>query len=121
MVYVALILGLAIHTNASAKPLTSKACVRLVDEHDKLSRGGIEKSLARNPASAHETLKAEQLALVERFLFIESQIRFRCPASKLPGLEITPPSKAQTAKAEKKRSRPRGPSLPLPKRKPARS
>ncbi|MHA1164216.1 MAG: hypothetical protein ACTSP0_01350 [Alphaproteobacteria bacterium] len=117
--YLSLILGVALPVNASAKPLTSEACVRLVDEHGRLSRGGIEKSLARDPASARDNIKAEQLALIERFLFIESQIRFRCPAVKLPGLEITPPSKAQTAKVEKKQSRPRGPMIPLPKRKPA--
>jgi len=120
-VFIGLILSAAIPVTGSAKPLTSEACVRLVNEHGKLSRGGVEKSLARDPAGERDSIKAEQLALIERFLFIESQIRFRCPTVKLPGLEITPPSKARTAKVEKNRSQPRGPSIPLPKRKPASS
>ena len=120
-VFLGLILSAAIPVRGSAKPLTSEACVRLVNEHDTLSKGGVEKSLARDPASERDNIKAEQLALIERFLFIESQIRFRCPAVKLPGLKITPPSKARTAKVEKNRRRPRGPSIPLPIRKPASS
>ena len=116
--FLGLILGVALPINASAKPLPSEACVRLVDEHDKLSKGGIEKSLAQDPATASENIEAEQLANIERFLFIESQIRFRCPAVKLPGLKTPAPSKAQAAKMEKKQIQPRGPEVPLPKRKP---
>lgn len=119
--FLGLILGAALPVTASAKPLPSEACVRLVDEHDKLSKNGIEKSLDQDPAKASENIKAEQLANIERFLFIESQIRFRCPAVKLPGLKISPPSKAQAAKLVKKKARSRGPMIPLPERKPAPS
>lgn len=117
--FLGLILAVALPANAPAKPLASEACVRLVDEHAKLSKDGIEKSLAQDPAKASETIKAEQLANIERYLFIESQIHFRCPAMKLPGLKTPAPSKAQAAKMGKKKVQPRGPMIPLPKRKPA--
>jgi hypothetical protein len=117
--FLGLILGVAFTANASAKPLASEACVRLVDEHARLSRDGIEKSLAQDPAKASETIKAEQLANIERFLFIDSQIRFRCPAMKLPRLKTPASSKAQKAKIDKKKARPRGPMVPLPDRNPA--
>ena len=114
-----LILYAALSANALAKPLTSEACVALVDEHNRLSKDGIEKSLAQDPVNASTNIKAEKLASIERFLFIESQIRFRCPAVKLPGLEIKAPAKTKAAKVEKKKIRSRGPKIPLPKRKPA--
>jgi hypothetical protein len=118
--YLSLILAMALPVNAWAKPLSSEACVKLTDEHNKLSKGGIEKSLAQDPAITSKKIKAEQLASIKRFLFIESQIRFRCPSVVLPGLEIRAPSKVKVIKVEKKQSRRRGPRIPLPERKPAR-
>lgn len=117
--FLGLILGVAFSAHASAKPLASEACVRLVDEHARLSRDGIEKSLTQDPAKASETIKAEQLANIERFLFIEGQISFRCPAMKLPGLKTPASAKAKAAKMDKKKVRPRGPMVPLPARNPA--
>ena len=116
--FLSLILGVALHVNASAKPLSSEECVRLVDEHAKLTRNGIEKSLAQAPPVISETSKTEQLASIERFLFLESQIKFRCPDVILPGEEEAVATKTPAVTLKKIQTRPRGPKVPLPERKP---
>jgi hypothetical protein len=108
---------------ASAKPLLSEACIKLVGEHKELRLGGIEKAMDHDPAKAGEILKPEELAQIERYLFIEGQIRFRCPEIRLPGSKKPALSKSKKAKIKgakpKPPKKPKGPPAPLPKRKPA--
>ncbi len=133
------LLGLSVlaasYGDAAAKRLSSKACVKLVSEHAELAMSGAEKAMNGDPENAGAALKKEQLARIERFLFIEGQIRFRCPEIKLPGLGAPKPSKTQAveleknyaaelkkkraAKLEKKRlMKQKGLVVPLPERKP---
>ncbi|GBE43193.1 hypothetical protein BMS3Bbin10_01269 [bacterium BMS3Bbin10] len=105
--------------DTAAKPLSSEACVKLVNEHTELAKGGIEEAMNQDPENAGAALNEEQLARIERFLFIEGQIRFRCPEVQLPGLGVPEPSKTQAAKLEKKKiKKPKGPAVPMPERKP---
>jgi len=109
----------ATHGDAAAKRLSSEACTKLAKEHTDLANGGIEQTMNGDPVKARTALKDEQLARIERFLFIEGQIRFRCPQTKLPGMGPPKPSKTQAAKLEKKQpKKPKGPVVPLPNRKP---
>ena len=117
------LLGLSIlalaHGDAAAKRLPGEACTKLAGEHTELVKSGIEQAMNGDPVKASTALKQEQLARIERFLFIEGQIRFRCPQIKLPGMETPKPSKTQAAKLEKKQpKKPKGPLVPLPMRKP---
>ena len=117
----------------SAKPLLSETCVKLVGEHVKLRKGGIEASMDHGPEKAGETMKPEELAKIERYLFIEGQIRFRCREIKLPGIKEPDLSKSKNSKIKKAKikeakikeakpvapKKPADPPAPLPKRKPA--
>jgi len=113
--------------DAATKPLSSEACVKLVNEHTELAKTGIEKVMDQGPENTGATLNKEQLARIERFLFIEGQIRFRCPEIQLPGLGVPEPSNAQAERLGKKKAaelekeslkKPKGPVVPLPRRKP---
>ncbi len=115
-----------------SKPLTSGACVELVNEHARLLKTGVETHMKGDPAVASSTLKPEQLANIDRFLFIEGQLRFRCPEVRLPGLGVPATSEAQAAKFQKRAKqeaaahrasqakKPKGPAVPLPDRNPKR-
>ena len=112
----------------SAKPLLSETCVKLVGEHVELRRGGIEAAMDHDPEKAGEILKPEELANIERYLFIEGQIRFRCPEIKLPGIKELNLSKSKNKKIKKAKikeakpvapKKPAGPPVSLPNRKPA--
>ena len=119
-----------------SKPLSSKACVALVNEHAKLLNAGVEKHMRGDPAVASSTLKPEQLASIDRFLFIEGQLRFRCPEVRLPGLGVPAKSQAQAAAFQKRAKqeaaahranqqknraeKTKGPGVPLPDRNPRR-
>lgn len=119
-----------------SKPLPSKACVALVNEHAQLLNAGVEKHMRGDPATASSTLKAEQLANIDRFLFIEGQLRFRCPEVRLPGLGVPAKSEAQAAVFQKRAKqeaaahrasqqknrakKPKGGAVPLPDRNPRR-
>ncbi len=112
----------------SAKPLLSETCVKLVGEHVELRKGGIEASMDHGPEKAGEIMKPEELAKIERYLFIEGQIRFRCPEIRLPGIKEPDLSKSKKSKIKKAKikeakpvapKKPAGPPAPLPKRKPA--
>lgn len=111
-----------------AKPLLSETCVKLVGEHVELRKGGIEASMDHGPEKAGETMKPEELAKIERYLFIEGQIRFRCPEIKLPGLKEPNLLKSKNSKIKEAKikeakpvapKKPADPPAPLPKRKPA--
>ncbi len=131
------ILAFVMPHTALAKPLSSEACVQLVNEHSTLAKSGVEQQLKGEPASAGTTLKAEQLANIDRYLFIEGQIRFRCPEIKLPGMKSPAHSKEQAAEFQKRATReaqarkaaeqkakekdkPAGGGIPLPDRNPKR-
>jgi len=111
----------------SAKPLLSETCVKLVGEHVELRKGGIEASMDHGPEKAGETMKPEELAKIERYLFIEGQIRFRCPEIRLPGIKEPDLSKSKKSKIKKAKikeakpvapKKPAGLPAPLPNRKP---
>lgn len=105
--------------DAAAKNLSSEVCAKLADEHAILTKSDIEQLMNGDPATARTALEQAQLARIERFLHIEGQIRFRCPKIKLPVLQLPKPSKTQTAKLEKQQpKKPKGPIVPLPRRKP---
>ncbi len=73
---------------AAAKPLLSETCVKLAGEHVELRKAGIEEAMdQQDPQKAGEALKPDDLAKIERYLFIEGQIRFRCPEIKLPSIK----------------------------------
>ncbi|MEM8744370.1 MAG: hypothetical protein AAGF14_07040 [Pseudomonadota bacterium] len=125
--------ALALPGFALAKPLSSEACVALVNEHAKLLKTGVEQQMRGDPAKAGSTLQPQQLANIDRFLFIEGQIRFRCREIKLPGLGTPKNSEAQAAQFQKRakqeadarranaqRNKPKGPAVPLPDRNPKR-
>lgn len=130
------VMALALPQRSFAKPLSSEACVELVNEHAMLLKAGVEAYMKRDPAKASSTLRAEQLANIDRFLFIEGQIRFRCPEMELPGLDTPLHSAAQAAafkeraekeaearKAAKQKAagkKSKGPDIPLPDRNPKR-
>lgn len=67
----------------SAKPLSSEECAKLVAEHAELAKRGIEKRMDMDPVTAGESLTKDELNEIERFLFVEGQIRFRCPEVQL--------------------------------------
>lgn len=105
---------------ALAKPLSSEDCAKLVGEHAELSGRGIEKAMDREPANADQQMKPEEFADIERYLFIEGQIRFRCPGVRLAIPEPAEPPQEQAAKGEKREPKaPAGPPVPLPRRKPS--
>lgn len=113
---------------AAAKPLSSEECARLVEEHAELAKKGIEKRMDQDAAEASKTLKPDQLQEIERFLFVEGEIRFRCPEIKLAIPEPSKPAPAEKTaeekspkekKAEEKVEKPAGPPMALPNRKPA--
>lgn len=109
---------------AAGKPLLSKTCVKLVGEHTELAKGGVEESMNHDPEKAGEILKPEELTNIERYLFIEGQIRFRCPEMRLPGIKDPDLSKSKEAKIKEAKpkppKKPKGPPAPVPTRKPAR-
>ena len=76
-----------LYSQTLAKPLQSETCVKLAGEHIELRKAGIEEAMDQDPTKAGEVLKPEQLAQIERYLFIEGQIRFRCPEIRLPGIK----------------------------------
>lgn len=108
---------------ARAKPLSSEECTKLVAEHAELSKKDVESLMDQDPVIAAKQMKPEQLSDIERFLFIEGQIRFRCPAVKLavPDPPAFDPPEDQSKTAESEDKQPAGPTVPLPERKPARS
>lgn len=85
---------------AAAKPLSGEECSKLVSEHAELARKGIEERMDVDPTTAGEQLSKDELNEIERFLFVEGQIRFRCPEVQLA---VPDPPK---------------PTVPLPRRKP---
>lgn len=107
---------------AAAKPLQSEICVKLASEHIELRKGGVEESMNHDPEKAGEILKPEELAKIERYLFIEGQIRFRCPEIRLP--EIKDPDLSKTKEAgiddakQNKEKKRKGPPVPPSKRNP---
>ena len=107
---------------AAAKPLLSEICVKLASEHIELGKGGVEESMNHDPEKAGEILKPEELAKIERYLFIEGQIRFRCPEIRLPGIKVPDLSKTKEAGIDdakpKTRKKRKGPPAPPPKRNP---
>lgn len=122
---------LAAACTAQAKPLTTQECTSLVEEHAKLSSKNIEKLMDQDPIEASEKLNPNELAEIERFLFVEGQIRFRCPAVKLkvpPPPELEVREATNQADAKKKgtsaiaESEPvnKGPRVPFPDRNPKR-
>jgi len=129
-------IALALSHASLAKPLSSKACVKLVNEHAQLLKTGVEQQMRKDPATAGSTLKSRQLANIDRFLFIEGQLRFRCPEVQLPGMDTPEHSEAQAAEFKKRtkkeaearkaknkktvRKKPKGPNVPLPDRNPKR-
>lgn len=101
-VCVALLAGLMCpwgHTVA-AKPLSTEECAKLVSEHAELVKKGVEQRMNQDPEEAKASMDREALNEIERFLFVEGQIRFRCPEVELA---IPDPPK---------------PTVPLPIRKP---
>lgn len=108
---------------ASAKPLLSDSCVELLGEHEKLRKGGVESYMDHDPAKANELFKPADLVNIERYLFIEGQIRFRCPEIRLPGIDNPDLSKSKEVRNNVKNPKPpkkqAGPPVPLPRRKPA--
>jgi len=119
--------------HAWAKPLSSEECAKLVSEHADLEKKNIETRMDQDPAIAVPLLKPDQLAEIERFLHIEGEIRFRCPEIKLavpapPMMESD--SEAPITTSDKKQGavnlngvqdvrEPKGPPVPLPRRKPS--
>jgi hypothetical protein len=91
---------------AVAKPLLSEACVELASEHTKLRKGGVEEVMDQDPQKAGETLNPEDLAKIERYLFIEGQIRFRCPKIKLPKIKDPNLKKSEGEGNEKAKRKP---------------
>lgn len=109
--------------HAAAKPLSSEECTKLVAEHAELAKKDIESLMDQDPVMAAKQMKPEQLSEIERFLYIEGEIRFRCPAVKL-AVPVPPafePPEEQEKTAESEAKQPSGPTVPLPDRKPARS
>lgn len=105
---------------AWTKPLSSQECAILVSEHSDLTKKDLEATMEQDPAIAAPLLKPEQLAEIERYLFIEGEIRFRCPEIQLAkpkSLEPEPSKTADIKKAEPEK--PSGPPVPLPRRKPS--
>ncbi|MDA7946639.1 MAG: hypothetical protein MPJ78_04105 [Hyphomicrobiaceae bacterium] len=122
---------LALTSPSPAKPLSSDACVALVNEHASLLKAGVESHMRGDPAAAGSTLNPRQLANIDRFLFIEGQIRFRCREIKLPGLGTPKNSETQAADFQKRAKQEanarktqakkrKGPAVPLPDRNPKR-
>ena len=108
--------------SAVAKPLTTQECTRLVDEHTILAKKDVETLMDRDPSEAKDLLKPEQLADIERYLYLEGEIRFRCPEVKLaiPEQPAPEPEKAAAKAATKETAAPAGPSVPMPDRNPKR-
>lgn len=110
--------------SAEGKSLSKEACAKLVEEHGGLLKGGIVLAMNKDPEKAREELQPEKLANIERFLFIDGQIRFRCPNVRLPAIkapELSEPRKAKVEEGDKKPEqvkKPDGPPAPPPKRKP---
>lgn len=104
---------------AIAKPLTTQECTRLVEEHAILVNKDIETLMERDPKEAKDLFKPEQLADIERYLYLEGEIRFRCPEVKLAIPELPAPEPKKAA-AKKKAPVPAGPSAPMPARNPKR-
>ncbi len=90
-----MVLALPLSQQVAAKPLLSETCVKLASEHTELRKGGIEEAMNQDPQKAGEILKPDDLAKIQRYLFIEGQIRFRCPKIKLPGLKEPDSSKSK--------------------------
>lgn len=106
-----------------AKPLSSEDCAKLVSEHSDLAKKDIEAMMDQDPAIASTSMSPEQLAEIERFLFIEGEIRFRCPEIKLavpkpPAPEPTPEEAKTASEKTQQPEQPAGPPVPLPQRKP---
>lgn len=105
----------------SAKPLSSEECAKFAAEHAKLAKKGLEKAMDQDPDKAKAQLEPQQIADIERFLFVEGEIRFRCPEIKLAIPDPPEPVKDKAAEKEKKKAeKPSGPQVPLPQRKPKR-
>lgn len=95
---------------ASAKPLSSEECEELISEWKGLV--SVENMVRQDPQAAVKAgLNAQKLERIKRYLFVEEQLRFRCPGVKLP--DVPMPQDANASET------PSGPTVPLPLRKPA--
>lgn len=66
-----------------AEPLPKEDCDRLLAEQSELTTSGVRDHLARGPAWGKANLSPPELKKVERFIFIEEQLSFRCGFAKL--------------------------------------
>lgn len=101
----------------AAKPLDNESCTKIVDEFDSLRKSGVEKAMDSDPAKAKENMSPQMMVNIERYLFLEGQLRFRCPHIKLslPGEQRS----AETDEEDKKnQEKPKKPAANSPKKKP---
>lgn len=113
------ILVIGLHP-AMAKPLSTEECTKLVGEHAGLVKKDVEKLMDTDPATATEKLKPEQLIDIERYLFLEGEIRFRCPEVKVAIPELPKPEPQKAKVEEPPLVDDDGPGVPMPDRNPKR-